>query len=96
VSLAPFALLNSLSKKIFDLAVDAAQFVLCPGLKIGPEFGVNSKQKWFSSHRPDLSAVKRAGIKHGMNFGFTTEHDHKIADHGGLALVVEHQHLLLG
>lgn len=87
--LAPFAFLNGLSEKVFDLAVDAAQLVLRPGFEFSPELGINSKQKWFSSHGPDLSTVKCAGIQHGMDFGFAAEHDHEIADHSGLTLVVK-------
>ena len=38
-----FTFLYSLSKEIFDLAINAAQFVLRPGFQFGPELRVNTK-----------------------------------------------------
>jgi hypothetical protein len=90
LSLASHAFLNRLPEEVFDLAVDTTQFVLCPGFQFSPELGINTKQKGFSFHEPDLSVVECAGVQHGMNLGFTAEHNHEIADHGSLALVVKH------
>ena len=39
----PFTFLYSLSKEIFDLTINAAQFVLRPGFQFGPELRVNTK-----------------------------------------------------
>jgi len=41
--LASFAFLNRLSEEVFDLAVDAAQFVLRPGFQFSPELRINTK-----------------------------------------------------
>jgi hypothetical protein len=41
--LASFAFLNRLSEEVFDLAVDAAQFVLSPGFELSPELGIDTK-----------------------------------------------------
>lgn len=38
-----FAFLNRLSKEVFDLTVDTAQFVMCPGFQLSPELRVNTK-----------------------------------------------------
>jgi hypothetical protein len=90
LSLASFVFLNRLPEEIFDLAVDTTQFVLRPGFQFSPELGINTKQKGLSIHAPDLSVVECAGVQHRMNLGFTAEHNHEIADHSGLALVVKH------
>jgi len=96
--LSPFppAFLDGLSQKVFDLAVDTAQFVLRPGFQFGPELRIDSKQKGLASHEPSRSGVECAGIDHGMDFGFTAQHDHEIADHGGFALIVKYKHLFAG
>ncbi len=88
--LAPFALLNRLSEEVFDLAVDAPQFGLRPAFQFGPELRINTKQKGLSNHEPDLSVVECACVQHGMDLGLTAQNNHEIADHGSLALVVEH------
>jgi hypothetical protein len=49
--------LYGLVEKVFDLTVDAAQFVLCPGFELGPECRINSQKKrltafGMSSFRP--------------------------------------------
>jgi hypothetical protein len=90
LSLASYTFLNRLPEEVFDLAVDTTQFVLRPGFQFSPELGINTKQKGFSLHGPDLSVVERAGVQHRMSLGFTAEHNHEIADHGSLALVVKH------
>jgi hypothetical protein len=90
LSLASFTFLNRLPEEVLDLAVDTTQFVLRPGFQFNPERGINTKQKGLSIHEPDLSVVECAGVQHRMNLGFTAEHNHEIADHGSLALVVEH------
>jgi len=47
-----FAFGHGLFEHIFDLAVDAAQFALRPGLQFGPERWINSQQEGFSrDHR---------------------------------------------
>ena len=94
--LSPFASPNCLPQKVFDLAVDTTQFVLSPGFQLGPELGINAKQKGLAFHEPSRSGVECAGVYHGMDFGFTTEHDHEIASHCGFAFVVKHQHLFIG
>jgi hypothetical protein len=78
--LAPFSFLYRLSKEIFDLTINAAQFVLRPGFQFGQELRVDTKQKRLSVHQPFRSVVQRASIQHWMGFGLTAEHDHKLAD----------------
>jgi hypothetical protein len=46
----PFAFLYHLSKEIFDLTINAAQFVLRPGFQFGPELRVNTIEHWTPSH----------------------------------------------
>jgi hypothetical protein len=94
--LVSFAFLDSLAEEVFDLTVDTAQFVLRPGLHFGPERRIDAQKKGFSFHQPCRLVVQRAGVYHGMNLGFTAEHDHEIADHRGFALVVEHDYVLFG
>jgi len=92
----PPAFLDCLSQKVFDLAVDAAQFVLRPGFQFGPELRIDSKQKSLAPHEPSRSGVECAGINHRMDFGFTAQHGHEIANHGGFALIVKCKYLFVG
>jgi hypothetical protein len=42
-----FSLRDGLLQQIFDLAVDAAEFVHGPALQLSPELGIDSQQKRF-------------------------------------------------
>src|SRR5438445_6345570 len=94
--LASLAFLDGLAEEIFNLTVDAAQFVLRPGFELRPERRIDAQKKGFSFHHPYRSVVQLAGVDHRMHLGFPAEDNHEIADHGGFALVVEHDHMLIG
>jgi hypothetical protein len=40
---APFAFLDGLAEEVFNLAVDAAQFVLSPGFEFNPELWIDAQ-----------------------------------------------------
>jgi hypothetical protein len=87
--LAAFAFLDCLSEDVFDLTVQAAQFVLRPGFQFSQELTVSTKQKGLSAHQTDQLAVERTCVQHRMDFRFAAKHNHKIADHSGLTLIVK-------
>src|SRR6267378_8291485 len=68
--LAAFALLDGLAEEVFDLTVDATQFVLRPGFELGPERRIDAQKKGLSFHHPCQSVVQRTGVDYGMHFGF--------------------------
>ena len=43
-----FAFLDGLAEEVFDLAVDAAEFVGRPFLEFPPEVGRDAQEKWFA------------------------------------------------
>ena len=43
-----FALGDGLFEEELDLTVHGAEILLSPGFELGPEFGVDSQQEWFS------------------------------------------------
>jgi hypothetical protein len=47
------SLLNSLAQQEFDLAVDAAELVLRPGLEPRPQFSVDAEKERFTVSHPD-------------------------------------------
>ena len=46
----PFALLDCLPQQIFDLTIDAAQFILGPGLQFDCQPGIDAEKKGFAFH----------------------------------------------
>ena len=42
-----FAFVDGLAEEVFNLSVDAAEFVLRPGLELRPKRGIDSKEKAF-------------------------------------------------
>jgi len=58
------SLLHSQPQQIFNLPVDAAQFILRPRLEIRPKRRINPQQK------SRLLVVKRAGVDDRMHLGF--------------------------
>ncbi len=85
----PFALEHCLFEQVFDLAVDAAEFVLRPGLQIGPESGINPQQERFAGGHASGLRVEGAGVDHRMHLSLAAEHHHQIADHRRAAFVVQ-------
>src|SRR6266436_409718 len=55
--LAAFALLRGLAEEVFNLTVDAAQFVLRPSFELGPERRIDAQKKGLSFHHPCQSVV---------------------------------------
>ena len=87
--------LDRLFEQVFDLAVHAAEFGLRPGFQLSPERRIHPQQEALAFGHVNLG-VERAGVHNGMHLRFAAEHDHEVADHRSLALVIERQHLLLG
>jgi hypothetical protein len=85
LQLGAFALLDGLPQEIFDLTIDAAEFILRPGFELGPMRRIDAQKKGFPFHPRDLSVVKRAGIYDRVHLGFTAEDHHTIADQGSAA-----------
>ena len=83
-----FAFLNGLFEDVLDLAVHAAEFSLRPSLKLSPERRVHPEQETLALGHANLD-VERAGVDDRVNLGFTAEHDHQVADHRRLAVVIK-------
>jgi hypothetical protein len=87
--LAAFALLDGLAEEVFDLTVDATQFVLRPGFELGPERRIDAQKKGLSFHHPCQSVVQRTGVDYGMHFGLAAKNDHEIEWRSADSLCVE-------
>ena len=76
-----FALQDRLFEDVFYLTVYTSQFITGPRLQFGPEFRIHPQQERFAGGHATESGVECAGVNYRVHFGFTTKHNHQIADH---------------
>ena len=72
------SLADCLPEQIFDLSIDASQFCGRPSFQLGPKLRIDPEKIRLSIiHRPESGlGIERAGIHHGMHFGFAAKYNH--------------------
>jgi hypothetical protein len=74
-------------QKVFDLGIEAAQFIPRPVFERGICCRVEPQKKWFAlRHGLVLTRIERAGVDHGLRTPLPAQDNEQIAHHRRAAL----------
>ena len=88
LSLRPAGFSQRLSEQELDLAVQAAQVIVCPALN-GVEHVAGRSEAGMACDPPRRLLIDRSRVDDRLRRALAAEHHEQVADHRGLPLVVE-------
>ena len=83
---------SQLPVMVFDLPIHAPEFILRPGLKVGPKLRIDPQQKRLPWGHAGNLTVEGPCVDDRMHLRLAAQHHHQVADHRGAPFVIELHH----